>query len=191
MPDSSITKKALAEAMKALMRTEPFSKISVGDICEKCRMNRKSFYYHFRDKYDLVNWIFHTELIEVIAQRGYENGWGLILDACRYFYTNRTFYAGALMIQGQNSFSDYFREVLEPVLLDYFCEIMDEPQAPGFFATFLTDAFIAAIRRWLTDPACMEPERFVALLHSCTLAMAQTVVRHAQEEPDWPPETIC
>lgn len=44
--------------MKKLMEKKPFSKISVGDICEDCGMNRKSFYYHFRDKYDLVNWIF-------------------------------------------------------------------------------------------------------------------------------------
>ena len=53
MADSNITKKALASALKELMETVPFSKISIGDICEKCDMNRKSFYYHFKDKYDL------------------------------------------------------------------------------------------------------------------------------------------
>ena len=55
MPDSNITKKALAMAMKELMEQIPFSKISVSDICEKCGMNRKSFYYQFKDKYDLGN----------------------------------------------------------------------------------------------------------------------------------------
>ena len=58
MADSNIAKNALAASMKKLMSKNPFSKISVGDICEDCGMNRKSFYYHFRDKYDLVNWIF-------------------------------------------------------------------------------------------------------------------------------------
>lgn len=61
MPDSSITKRALAAALKQLMSEKPLQKISVGDICETCSMNRKSFYYHFKDKYDLVNWIFYTE----------------------------------------------------------------------------------------------------------------------------------
>ena len=56
MPDSNITKNALASAMKSLMERKSFSKISVGDICELCQMNRKSFYYHFKDKYDLVIW---------------------------------------------------------------------------------------------------------------------------------------
>lgn len=65
MPDSNITKKALAMAMKELMEQIPFSKISVSDICEKCGMNRKSFYYHFKDKYDLVNWIFDVEFFRL------------------------------------------------------------------------------------------------------------------------------
>ena len=58
MADSNITKRALAAALKELMEQKPFSKINVAEICEKCGMNRKSFYYHFKDKYDLVNWIF-------------------------------------------------------------------------------------------------------------------------------------
>ena len=43
MSDSNITKRALAQTMKDLMAERPFAKISVGDICERCGMNRKSF----------------------------------------------------------------------------------------------------------------------------------------------------
>ena len=49
MPASNITQRALADAIKQLMEEQPFSKISVGDIYRQCGMNRKSFYYHFRD----------------------------------------------------------------------------------------------------------------------------------------------
>ena len=65
MADSNITKLALSNALKELLAERPFEKISVSDICQKCSMNRKSFYYHFRDKYDLVNWIFDTEFMEL------------------------------------------------------------------------------------------------------------------------------
>ena len=71
MADSNITKNALAVSMKKLMEKKPFSKISVGDICEDCGMNRKSFYYHFRDKYDLVNWIFYVDFIEGVTENSY------------------------------------------------------------------------------------------------------------------------
>ena len=50
MPDANITKKALAASMKKLMEEKPFDKISVIDICEGCGMNRKSFYYHFKER---------------------------------------------------------------------------------------------------------------------------------------------
>ena len=62
MADSNSTKSALADAMKKLMVCKSFAKISISDLCEECGLNRKSFYYHFKDKYDLVNWIFYVDL---------------------------------------------------------------------------------------------------------------------------------
>lgn len=85
MADSNATKRALAAAMKQLMAKMPFAKISVGDICQVCQMNRKSFYYHFQDKYDLVNWIFQTEFLMAVQRRPYESTWALIRDLCEYF----------------------------------------------------------------------------------------------------------
>ena len=71
MADSNITKNALANSMKSLMKEKPFDKISVIDICSGCGMNRKSFYYHFKDKYDLVNWIFYMDFITYVGQAQY------------------------------------------------------------------------------------------------------------------------
>lgn len=50
MADSNITKRALATSLKELMLEQPFDKINVAQICARCNMNRKSFYYHFKDK---------------------------------------------------------------------------------------------------------------------------------------------
>ena len=68
MADSNITKRALATALKELMEEVPFEKIQVALICERCNMNRKSFYYHFKDKYDLLNWIFDIEIITFVKE---------------------------------------------------------------------------------------------------------------------------
>ena len=40
---SCTTKTVLADAMRELMRKRPVSKITIGDICDHCGMNRKSF----------------------------------------------------------------------------------------------------------------------------------------------------
>lgn len=112
MADSNITKRALAAALKELMEEFPFIKISVADICAKCDINRKTFYYHFKDKYDLVNWIYDTEFMEAIRRKSYTSGWEFLEDLCDYLYANKTFYRRVLKVKGQNSFSEHFRELL-------------------------------------------------------------------------------
>ena len=32
------------------------------DIADGCGLTRQAFYYHFKDKYDLMNWIYYTEI---------------------------------------------------------------------------------------------------------------------------------
>lgn len=169
MADSNITKKSLAAAMKKLLLAMPFSKISVSDICEECGMNRKSFYYHFKDKYDLVNWIFYTEFFELAVSEPFENGWDFMDAVCRYFYDNRIFYRKAFEITGQNSFRGYFQEMLEPILLQYSAEMFPSAAPPEFFIPFISDAYIASLVRWLSAPekGCVEPSKYVRLLRMC------------------------
>ena len=68
MADSNSTKSALADAMKKLMVCKSFAKISISDLCEECGLNRKSFYYHFKDIYDLLEWIFANEVVKKIEK---------------------------------------------------------------------------------------------------------------------------
>ena len=164
MADSHITKNALATAMKQLMETTPFAKISVGEICERCQMNRKSFYYHFKDKYDLVNWIFYTEFIGAVQMKDYADGWAFFDDICAYFYENRPFYTNALQVQGQDSVRDYFKEILQTIMRGYMKDFLREDKNASFFAVFFADAFAAAIERWLTENPPMPPGEFVSLL---------------------------
>ncbi|WEV54719.1 TetR/AcrR family transcriptional regulator [Leuconostocaceae bacterium ESL0723] len=41
-----------------IMRTVPFSKLSVKEICQQADINRNTFYRHFHDKYDLLTAVF-------------------------------------------------------------------------------------------------------------------------------------
>lgn len=60
------TKRTIAESLKDIMRTKPFSKITVSEIIVDCGINRKTFYYHFDDIYALLKWIFDDEAINVV-----------------------------------------------------------------------------------------------------------------------------
>ena len=58
---ASNTKEALAAAMKKLLATKPVDKITVKDLVEECGVNRQTFYYHFDDVYDLLEWVFEQD----------------------------------------------------------------------------------------------------------------------------------
>ncbi|MGI6018512.1 MAG: TetR/AcrR family transcriptional regulator C-terminal domain-containing protein [Marvinbryantia sp.] len=168
MADSNITKRALAAALRELMEELPFGKIQVAHICERCDMNRKSFYYHFKDKYDLLNWIFDTEIISFIRNlsdtKGIEQRVEAFQKICNYFYENRNFYRKALKIEGQNSFSEHLREYCLPLLKLRLIDLLGDEKADDFAVNFFTDACVCAIERWLLDKNCMPPEQFVSKL---------------------------
>ena len=58
---SQITKRALAESLKKLLLEKPLDRITVSDITEDCGVSRMTFYYHFRDVYDLIEWTWLQE----------------------------------------------------------------------------------------------------------------------------------
>ena len=51
---SQVTKRALEQSLKNLLLKKPLTKITINDIAEDCGINRMTFYYHFKDIYDLV-----------------------------------------------------------------------------------------------------------------------------------------
>ena len=168
MPTSWITKKALADAMKELMQEIPMEKIKIGDIVDHCDMNRQSFYYHFKDKYDLVNWIFYTEFVSQVQDAMNDQGWEILEKVCQFFYENRQFYSNALRVRGQNSFAEYFNEVVHALVLYDLKGYFKKDENQEFCATFLTDAICMAITRWLLEGAKKTPKEFVALIKIAT-----------------------
>lgn len=193
MAESSITKNALAEALKGLMMEKNFEKISVSDICDRCNMNRKSFYYHFRDKYDLLNWIFYIGFMEHIKFDDFqelfdedESGkkydiWELIGELANYFYTEKEFYRRALMVEGQNSFKDYFHDGLFPVVRFYMNDVVDDDET-GILTALICDACISALVRWLMSDNPDEPGKTVETMKRHLIKFARRVIQDLEPQ---------
>lgn len=62
------TKKALCTSLKKQMMHKTFSKITVSELIRDCNMNRKTFYYHFQDIYDLLKWMLEQEAFDVVKK---------------------------------------------------------------------------------------------------------------------------
>lgn len=97
----SATKKVLAESLKELMLRRDFADITVTDLCAAAEINRRTFYRHFTDKYQLVTWIYDKGFQKAIGDD--EPGlYDLFGRVCTYLYADRAFYARALTFTGQN-----------------------------------------------------------------------------------------
>lgn len=86
------TKEKIATAVKDLMRQKSIRKITVQDIMDETGMKRQSFYYHFQDIYDVIEWICSRELIykvDVEQETGFEE-W--LRDLMETIEADRSFY---------------------------------------------------------------------------------------------------
>lgn len=60
------TQERLAETLKQLMREKKLDTITVQELVDRAKVNRKTFYYHFHGISDLVNWLYAAELSQMI-----------------------------------------------------------------------------------------------------------------------------
>ena len=95
----------LAESLKELSKTRPIEKITIKEITDKAGVIRPTFYNHFQDKYELLEWIVREDLMES-AMPLFDNG--LLREGITYLFTamekERDFYEKAVRLEGQNSF---------------------------------------------------------------------------------------
>ena len=94
------------------------------------------------------------------------SAWGAL---CGYLYRKRAFYARIFQVEGQNSFRRYFSEYLFCATESFFRPgdslTAAEQENYRFFITFLRDAILATVIRWLTEGSRLPPEEFVSRLH--------------------------
>lgn len=173
MADSQITKNALANSLKSQMQTTPFKKISVEKICAQCSMNRKSFYYHFKDKYDLINWIFDTEFYALVKSKEFSDEWELLRIFCNYLYDNRSFYKKAFKIEGQNSFRSHITETTRNMLETEIFAKSTLNDSVEFQITFLCDGFVCTTERWITSNDPIAPELFLSQIQEVISKIAK------------------
>lgn len=112
MANSRITKEIFAKTLKNLMKDHSLAKISVKDITEHCGLSRNSFYYHFKDKYELINWIFYEDMLR--NANSFDDPLKLadsFINICKCVSQNRMFYLACFQYVGQNSLFETIHEL--------------------------------------------------------------------------------
>lgn len=151
------TKRAIAAAMKQLMQQKHLEEISVGEIITESKISRNTFYYHFRDKYDLVNWIFRTEVPLAVSALSENNWQEALYRTCGYLRENRAFYMNALRLTGQNSLQEYLIAYLTAQMHEEFYHATKARQHTvsekelDFAARFYAYAVVGLVAQWARE----------------------------------------
>lgn len=99
------TQRRLAEILKATMAETPLDEISVSSLATKAGINRKTFYYHFHDVYDLLTLVFLSEKVEKITKTTNPHE---VFEAIYTYYTkNEKFIDATLRSAGRELFVEF------------------------------------------------------------------------------------
>ncbi len=177
MANSNVTKQILMDSFKDLVRTIPLEKITIADICKRNGMNRKSFYYHFKDKYDLIKHIFQTEFVQgnPLAEAKSHNH---MYSLCGYLYENQEFYRHVLRPHQHNYFRQYFYETIQSFVEQSTERILDWEKQDEFHIVFLTDGLVSAIERWIMSYKPIPPGEFLRKI----FLLLESIGWHAYQE---------
>ena len=167
------TKYALASALKKMMEVKPLDKITVKDLVEICGVNRQTFYYHFDDVYDLLEWVFEEDANHVLPKKViYENWRQDVLQWFRYLRDNSTF---ALNVYNSNN-RQYMLRYIEGRMrgcISGFADIVSEgmniaKQDYDYIIDFYACGVTGIISRWMDmgmpEMSEQDSDRFLKIL---------------------------
>lgn len=176
MTESEQNRLAIAGAMKQLLRTMPIEKITTDRILEIAGVSRRSFYRYFKDKYELLEWIYNYDFCRFVEVRPEKSIWEYYPDILRSLRADPEFYSSAFVYSGQNSFRAFCFEKLFPLIMTDFGDIFPDTETARFVIRQYVYMFFDGYIWWLDRSDPMPREEFEALSKSITKQTAQAIL---------------
>lgn len=152
---SSLTERALAASLKKLLEKKTLDKITVKDITDDCGVNRQTFYYHFHDVYDLVEWIFVEEARKFRSR--YEGERDLKVVVARLteqLVENRAFVINAFYSVNRRQLEKFLQELarpsLEAIAVDYAEGKHISQEDQDFVVSLFNFALVGIVTEWVS-----------------------------------------
>ena len=151
---SNITKKALEASLKKMMLKKPLAKITIRDITDDCGISRMTFYYHFQDIYDLIEWSCIEDATQALQGKKTYDTWSEgLLQVFEAVLENKPFV--------MNAYRCISREQMENFLFrmtyDLIRGVVDEKsqgvpiteEQKAFIAGFYKYSFVGLMLDWI------------------------------------------
>jgi len=164
---SNLTKRALEASLKKLLLKKPLDKITISDIADDCGMNRMTFYYHFQDIYDLIDWSFAEEAEKILAgKKSYETWQEGYLQLFLSILENKPLIMNVYRTVSREQLEQYLFKVSYRLLRDVVEEEDKErvvsEEDKDFIAKFYKYAYVGLILDWIQHDMKENPEKIIS-----------------------------
>lgn len=166
---SQVTKRALEASLKKLLLERPLDKITVTDIAEDCGINRMTFYYHFKDIYDLVEWACLEDAKRALDEKKTYDTWQQgLLQIFEAVQENKPFILNVYRCVHREQVEKYLQPLVDQLMLDVIQEesasMMIREEDKQFIAKIYAYIFIGVMLDWIKDDMREAPQEIVARL---------------------------
>lgn len=166
---SQVTKRALEQSLKNLLLKKPLTKITVGDIADDCGINRMTFYYHFKDIYDLVEWSCLEDAKRALDEKKTYDTWQQgLLQIFKAVQENKPFILNVYRCVHREQVEKYLQPLVDQLLLNVINEeaagitVRDEDKQ--FIAQVYSYILIGLMLDWIKDDMREDPQQIVEKL---------------------------
>lgn len=170
------SKKALREALIALIEERGFDSITVGDLCTRADLNRGTFYNHYRDKESLLE-SFECEILsdldrfqermqdlslkEIMLCQVKKKPLPFLVDLFRYLQGEGDFLHAVLGPGGDAGFGPRIRDsvcsnLIQTILHERYRK--DPTAFVNYYVAFFASAYLGVITRWIETGMEESPE---------------------------------
>lgn len=163
---SQITKRALATSLKNMLLKKPLNKITINDIANDCGINRMTFYYHFKDIYDLIEWTCEEDAAKALEgkktydtwQQGFLNIFNAVLE-------NKPFIMNVYRSVSREQVEIYLYKITYDLMIGVVNErsanmsVRDDDKK--FIADFYKFAFVGIMLEWIKNDMNTDPKKIV------------------------------
>lgn len=182
---SQVTKRALEQSLKNLLLKKPLTKITINDIAEDCGINRMTFYYHFKDIYDLVEWACVEDARKALAEKHTYDTWQQgLLQIFEVVRENKPFVMNVYRCVHQEQVERYIKPLVDHLIMEIIDEeigtMMVQEIDKAFIARVYSYIFVGIMLDWIKDDMHEDPQKIVDRLAQLIKGTIQEALRRFQ-----------
>lgn len=185
---AQFTKKAIIQTFLELLKNRSLDKITVKDIVDRCEINRNTFYYYYKDIYDLIEDIFQTEEQKLRLNHSESDSfYGELKSRMNLILEYKPALAHIFYSRSHDVFDKYLNAVSEDFISKYVREQAKTLTVSEENIRLVETCYAASLRgvvvKWIQNENSISPETFIrklSILYENTIRSALLALANAE-----------